>query len=83
MHIAIDVNDATVAEKILQFLQNFKNEVSFVASNEDERLIQEKKMVHDQIEAYRRGDATLLNQTQYKQEMESFLLQLKDRYADR
>jgi 3-polyprenyl-4-hydroxybenzoate decarboxylase len=83
MHIAIDVNDATVAEKILQFLQNFKNEVSFVASNEDERFTQEKKMLHDQVKAYRRGDATLLNQTQYKQEMESFLLQLKDRYADR
>lgn len=83
MHIAIDVNDASVAEKILQFLQGFKNEVSFVASDEDARFAQEKKTIRNQIKAYRRKDAQLLDQVRYEKEMESFLLQLKDRYADR
>ncbi|MGD9719044.1 MAG: hypothetical protein AB7U24_07390 [Sulfurimonadaceae bacterium] len=46
MHIAIDVNDATVAEKILQFLQNFKNEVVVTQEENSPSYLKQRESLH-------------------------------------
>lgn len=46
MHIAIDVNDASVAEKILQFLQGFKNEVVITQQESTTSYLEQKESLH-------------------------------------
>lgn len=47
MHIAIDVNDASVANKILDFLNGFKGEVKITASKEDEKFFSDRESLQN------------------------------------
>lgn len=86
MHIAIDVNDVLIANKILDFLNGFKSEVKVTAVKEDEnahtQFLKDKKVLHVQVDDYLSGKAELLNEEQYAQEMNIFISSLKDRYEN-
>jgi len=43
MHIAIDVNDNSVANKILDFLNDFKKEISITTSKDDEIFLKNRE----------------------------------------
>jgi sugar-specific transcriptional regulator TrmB len=43
MHIAIDVNDSSVANKILEFLNGFKKEVTITTSKDDEAFLKNRE----------------------------------------
>ena len=46
MHIAIDVNDPSVAQKILHYLKSFKNEIAVDAFENDEEFEKNKQSLH-------------------------------------
>lgn len=86
MHIAIDVNDTSIANTILDFLNRFNGEVKITASNNenlDSQFQKDKEVLHAQVNDYLSGNAELLNEEQYNKEMNIFISSLKDRYENR
>jgi len=47
MHIAIDVNDTSIANTILDFLNGFKSEVRVTASKEDENFFSDRESLQN------------------------------------
>lgn len=58
MQIAINVNDASIANKILDFLSNFKKDVDITTFKDDEAFIKNRESLQ---KIY--SDVTLQNQT--------------------
>ncbi|PNV82692.1 MAG: hypothetical protein C0627_09195 [Sulfurimonas sp.] len=46
MHIAIDVNDTSIANKILDFLKNFNQEIDIRTSKDDADFIKNRDSLH-------------------------------------
>ncbi|GEM_PF-2919571 len=47
MHIAIDVNDTSIANTILDFLNRFKGEVKITTSKEDEKFYSDRESLQN------------------------------------
>lgn len=85
MQIAINVNDASIANKILDFLSNFKKEIdvtSFESSNFDIQFQKDKETLSKQIDDYKAGKAELLDEKKYDEAMNLFMSKLKEKYAN-
>ena len=85
MQIAINVNDASIANKILTYLSDFKNEIdvaSFESSNFDIQFQKDKETLSKQINDYKAGKAELLDEKKYDEEMNLFMSKLKEKYAN-
>ena len=63
MQIAIDVEDATVAQKILQYLQSFKNDVKVhtldTANLSSKQFEQDQNKLQKTLENIKSGDTQL------------------------
>ncbi|MDK9693897.1 MAG: hypothetical protein OEL19_06600 [Sulfurimonas sp.] len=85
MQIAINVNDSSIANKILHYLSSFKNDIdvtSFESSNFNVQFQKDKEVLSKQVDAYKSGRAELLDAKKYDEEMNLFLSQLKEKYAN-
>jgi hypothetical protein len=85
MQIAIDVNDSSIANKILTYLSDFKNDIdvtSFDGNNFDIQFQKDKKTLSKQVNDYKTGKTTLLDEKKYQEEMDLFLSKLKEKYAN-
>ncbi|MDD2652885.1 MAG: hypothetical protein PHX44_07530 [Sulfurimonas sp.] len=85
MQIAINVNDSSIAHKILNYLSNFKNDVdvtSFESGGFDIQFQKDKETLSKQIDEYKNDKAELLDAKKYNEEMELFLSKLKEQYAN-
>ncbi len=83
MQIAINVNDSSIAHKILNYLSNFKNDVDVTSfENSSFQFQKDKEALAKQVDAYKSGNAELLDEKKYDEEMNLFLSQLKEKYAD-
>ncbi len=85
MQIAINVNDSSIAHKILNYLSSFKNEIdvtSFESNSFDVQFQKDKETLTKQIMEYKSGNAELLDEKKYEEEMNLFLSQLKEKYAN-
>lgn len=85
MQIAINVNDSSIAHKILNYLSSFKNEIdvtSFESSSFDVQFQKDKETLTKQVMEYKSGNAELLDEKKYEEEMNLFLSQLKEKYAN-
>ncbi len=47
MQIAINVNDSSIANKILDFLNDFKKEISITTSKDDEAFLKNRESLHN------------------------------------
>ncbi len=83
MQIAINVNDSSIAHKILHYLSSFKNEIDVTSFESSSFQFQkDKEILQKQVEEYRSGKAELLDAKKYDEEMDLFLSQLKEKYAN-
>ncbi len=97
MHLAIKIQNKTVAQKILWMLERFKEdgvEVVEIEGGEeafDDEMLQymkteqfqkDKAKLHKTLKDIQSGKSTPLSQSEYNAKMEAFELRLGQKYAD-